>query len=66
VPYVTGIKQWEFMDIEGTKSDPLFARFISMASKQDETIDALKATNYILGDAKGVERIATSSFSPNN
>ncbi|SEB86746.1 alginate lyase family protein [Paenibacillus sp. GP183] len=66
LPYVTGIKQWELKDIEGTKPDPLFARFIAMASKQDESINVLKATNYILGDAKGVERIATSSFSPNN
>jgi hypothetical protein len=66
LPYVSGIKQWELVDIEGTKPDPVFARFIAMASKQDETIDALKAINYILGDAKGVERIATSSFSTNN
>jgi hypothetical protein len=66
LPYVTGIKKWELMDIEGTKPDPLFVRFIAMASKQDKTIDVLKATNYILGDAIGVERIATSSFSPNN
>lgn len=61
-PFMLGKKLWEHEDIEGTKADPTFARYLAMASRHDAEIHEDEVIGKIFQNQTAIERIATLSF----